>query len=323
MPKVSVIIPVYKVEAFLSACLDSVDRQTYRDFELILVDDGSPDSCGAMCDAYAETHPNTRVIHQENVGLSEARNRGAKVSSGEYIVFIDSDDYVSEDYIEHLLQMITEYDADVSVAKATLFEDGKPAKTVTESYRVEVLSAEDALKKICYNTMPICAWGKMYKREAVLKHPYPKGCLYEDTATTHRIVGDAKRVVYSNRHIYFWRQRSGSITHEVVTEKHLYGIDATKEQLEYMKKHYPGVVPAARARCVMKIVDLAYRLVMGQKNTELFACVRAEIKPFIKPLLSDPKAGLSIKIRALILNSGYIPYLLLSKVYFILKRERL
>lgn len=318
-PKVSVIVPVYKVESYLPECLASLDRQTFRDFELILVDDGSPDSCGAMCDDYAAGHPNTRVLHQANAGLSEARNQGAKIARGEYITFIDSDDYVSEDYLQYLLNLIEQYDADVSAAKVFSFEDGQIPSPEQSEPAEQRMSPSEALKQICYGAMGIFACGKMYRADLVKKHPYPMGQLYEDTATTYKIVGDANAVAYGNRYIYYWRQRRGSITHAAITEKHLFGITAAKEQLAYMEKNYPEAVPAARARCVMKIVDLSYRLVMGKKDPELFARVRLEVKPYIKPLLADPKAGISLKIRALALYLGYFPYFLISKGYAAVK----
>ena len=318
-PKISVIIPVYKVEAYLSECLESIEKQTCQDFELILVDDGSPDTCGAMCDSYARNHPNTKVIHQVNAGLSEARNKGAREACGEYIVFIDSDDYVSSDHLEYLLYLIEKYQADVSVAKVVTFTDGQiPSQTQTEQTDC-VMDPADALKQICYGAMGIFACGKMYRSDLVKKYPYPAGQLYEDTATTYKIIGDAERVAYGNYNIYFWRQRKGSITHAEITQKHFFGITAAKEQLTYMEEHYPEVVPAARARCVMKIVDLSYRLVLGKKDKRLFECIRSEVKPFIRPLLTDHEVGISLKLRALALFFGYIPYLLVSKGYAFVK----
>lgn len=318
-PKISVIIPVYKVETYLSECLESIERQTFQDFELILVDDGSPDGCGAMCDAYASNHPNTRVIHQANMGLSGARNHGAKAARGEYIVFVDSDDYVSSDHLEYLLYLIEKYQADVSVAKVVTFTDGQiPSKMQTEQADC-VMSPAEALKQICYGAMGIFACGKMYRSGLVRKFPYPEGQLYEDTATTYKIVGAAGRIAYGSRNIYYWRQHKDSITHSMITEKHLFGITAAKEQLAYMEKHYEEAVPAARARCVMKMVDLSYRLVMGAKDRVLFERVRAEIKPFLRPFLADPEASGALKLRALALYLGYIPYLLISKGYAAIK----
>ena len=319
MPKVSVIIPVYKVEDYLSICLDSITAQTFQDFELILVDDGSPDNCGAMCDGYAAEHPNTRVLHMDNAGLSEARNRGVRVALGEYIAFVDSDDYVAPDYLEYLVYLIDKYGAEVSCAERISFWDGEDVPSNKKEERDMLLPAGKALSAICYNKAPICAWGKLYKRYLVEQFPYPAGQLYEDTATTYKIVGAAGAMAYGTHPVYYWRQRKGSITHAVITRKHMYGVTAAKEQIEYIRKNYPEALPAANARCAMKILDLSYRLVMGKMDKTLFEDLRKELKPILPALLADKKAGVSLKIRAFALNMGYVPYLLLSKLYQVAK----
>lgn len=319
MPKVSIIIPVYRVENYLPECLDSIDKQTYRDFELILVDDGSPDTCGDMCEEYAKTHPNTKVIHQTNAGLSAARNSGVKIAEGEYVAFVDSDDYVSPDYIEYLVYLAEKHSVEVAIAERVLFWDGTAPVIPQKAETDRKLSPVEALTQICYNKISICAWGKLYKRHLVETYPYPAGQLYEDIDTTHKIVGATDAVAYGTRAIYFWRQREESITHAVITERHLYGITATKNQLEYILAHYPKAASAARARCAMKIIDLAHRLVLGKTDKELFRRVREEIKPIIHPLFKDKRAGLSLKIRSLSLALGYVPCLAVSKLYSLVK----
>jgi len=261
------------------------------------------------------------VLHQENTGLSEARNQGVKVSTGEYIVFIDSDDYVSPDYIECLLSLNEKFGTDVSCAERILFWDGQQP-TIPEKESIETkFSAGEALAKICYNRISICAWGKMYKRELIEKYPYPKGELYEDTATTYKLVGEAKEMSYSTKPVYFWRQRSGSITHAAINEKHYFGIIAAKEQIAYMEENYPEAVSAAKSRCMMKIVDLSYRLVLGKKDPVLFQRIRSDAKALIKDIRKDKKSGISLKFRGTALCLGYFPYLVLSKAYHFLKRN--
>ena len=320
MPKVTVIIPVYKVENYIDECLNAMSRQTYKDFELILVDDGSPDSCGDICEKYAEGHPNTKVIHQENAGLSEARNNGVKQSSGEYIIFIDSDDYVTDDYVEYLVGLIEKYDADVAIGENVKFTDGKAPKITPKTETDICCDSAEVLSKICYNEYPICAWGKIYKRNLVEKFPYPAGALYEDLATTYKIVGEAEKIAYGNRVIYFWRQRKGSITHETVTERHLYGITATKNMLEYIKENYPSAVPAAQVRCANKIIDTAYRIVMGNTDKTMFNRVRAEIKLFVKPILSNKKSSFTVKLRCITLSWGYFWFKAVCMLYSKLKK---
>lgn len=321
MPKVSVIIPVYKVEQYLPACLDSVSNQTFQDFELILVDDGSPDTCGAMCDAYAQEHPNTKVIHQQNMGLSEARNQGVKIATGEYVTFIDSDDYVSADYLAYLVYLTEKYDAEVSVSEKVSFWDDKQPQVRSREEKDCQLDTVPALIQICYNKVPICAWGKLYKRYLVEKYPYPKGELYEDTATTYKIVGAVKSIAYGTRQTYFWRQRGGSITHAKIDERHMFGITAGKEQISYMEKYYPEAVAAAKVRCVMKIIDISYRLVMSKTRDDLFRKTRRELKPLLSAVLRNKKAGLSLKVRAVALYMGRIPYFVISKLYTVVKPD--
>lgn len=316
-PKISVIVPVYKVEAYLPACLDSITAQTFQDFELILVDDGSPDTCGAMCDEYAAAHPNTRVLHQTNAGLSEARNNGVKIANGEFVTFIDSDDFVAPDYLEYLLYLQEKHNADVVAGEKMLFSDGQTPARANTAEKERYVPAGQALSEICYGKLPIYAWAKLYRRELTEKHPYPAGQLYEDTATTYKIVGDAGHMAYGSRVIYYWRQRSGSITHDAIDQRHFFGITAAKEQLAYMEQHYPEAVPAARARCAMKTIDLAYRLVMGKTDRPLFERIRAEIQPLLPQLKADPKAGRSLKIRSTALSWGYVPYRLLSVCYYL------
>ena len=320
MPKVSVIIPVYKVEKYLDECLKSMDKQTYKDFELILVDDGSPDSCGEVCEEYAKNHENTKVIHQENAGLSQARNNGVKVASGDYIIFVDSDDYVTDDYIDYLVNLAEKYDADVAIGESVQFTDNSNPIISEKTEFDNLCDSAQALSKICYNEYPICAWGKIYKRSLVEKYPYPAGALYEDLATTYKIVGDSEKIAYGNKVIYYWRQRSGSITHEVITERHLYGITATKNMLEYIKENYPSAIPAAQVRCANKIIDTAYRVVMGNKDREMFENIRVEIKPFVKPILSNKKASPTVKLRTITLSWGYSFFKAVSVLYSKIKR---
>lgn len=319
MYKVSVIVPVYNVEQYLDACLDSIDAQTYKDFELILVDDGSPDKCGEMCDAYAKEHPNTKVIHQENMGLSEARNQGVKIAEGEYVTFIDSDDYIAPDYVEYLLQLMEKYEADVAIANNVKFFDGQ-TPIITQRAEMDVSATPgQALSKMCYGEYSICAWGKMYKRFLVEKYPYPKGALYEDLATTYKIVGDSKKIAYGNKVVYYWRQRAGSITRENITERHFFGITATKQMLEYIEQNYPEAIPAAENRCATKIIDNAYRIVMSNKDKVMFRRTRAEIKPFVGSILKNKRSSFAVKLRTATLWLGYTPFLLISKVYSKLK----
>lgn len=321
MPKISVIIPVYNVESYLPACLDSVDGQSFRDFELILVDDGSTDRSGTLCDEYAAEHPNTRVIHQQNAGLSEARNQGVAASSGEYIAFIDSDDYVAPDCLEYLLSLIEKYGVEISVARVQKFWGETCECLPVKPPEEKLYDAAEALHLLCSGKLGIFACAKLYKRRLVEQFPYPSGRLYEDTATTHKLVGAAEAVAYGTKVVYFWRQRRGSITHDEISEKHFCGIEAAKEQLAYMQRNYPTAAPAAQGLLARKIIDLSYRLVMGKKDLSLFRRMRKELRPVLLPVLKNRKIAPAVKIRAFAVWLGWWPCRLLSLVYTRVKDE--
>lgn len=167
MPLISVIVPVYKVETYLPACVDSILSQTFSDFELILVDDGSPDACGAMCDGYAREDSRIRVIHQKNGGLSAARNAGLDIAKGEYVTFVDSDDVIMRDYLRELYLAIIKNDAEVACCKFQNFEDDKPdiesAKSISKVH-VKVMTGHEAVLSI-YNAtgeVSVNAYGKLF-----------------------------------------------------------------------------------------------------------------------------------------------------------------
>lgn len=198
-PKISVIVPVYKVEKYLERCVDSIINQTYKNLEIILIDDGSPDLCPVICDKYAEKDSRIIVIHKENGGLSDARNAGINVSCGEYIVFIDSDDFVKEKYIEKLYEAIQKDDSDLSMCGFTLVdEEGKIISTnLNNSPLVDgTMTGREVLEKYYgFNGWQyVVSWNKLYKREIFNKIRFPYGKTHEDEFVFHNIMFDCKKV---------------------------------------------------------------------------------------------------------------------------------
>ena len=300
---VSVIVPVYNVEAYLKQCLKSIDNQTYQNFELILVDDGSTDSCGAICDDYKRNHKNTQVIHQNNQGLSMARNNGVQVSRGEYITFIDSDDYISPDYLSYLVKLVEEENADIAVGRHIIVWDDIDASDSASNSKIryEVLNNEKALIRMMYEKDFLCtAWAKLYRRELVLKYPYPQGVLYEDLATTYKIVGDllCRKVVLGTNVIYFWRHRDSSISKQVITKRHIDALAFAEDQISYMEKYYPNAIPAAKYKYVAKIVSyIPCSLGNTYEEKESFELLQTKIKRYSSDVMKDKNARKDIKIR--------------------------
>ncbi len=220
-PLISVIVPVYKVEEYLDRCVESIVEQTYQNLEIILVDDGSPDNCPKMCDKWAEKDSRIKVIHKENGGRgpSEARNFGVELSNGEYIAFIDSDDYVLPEYIEYLFHNLIKYDADISCCNLKYVYSTKKERSFTddENYNnIQSISGLEACYKIYetdYSISLIVPHCKLYKREIVEKNPYPLGRLHEDDAITYKMLYESNTVALGSQKLYGYYQNIISITH--------------------------------------------------------------------------------------------------------------
>ncbi len=200
-PLISVIIPVYKVEEYLNKCVDSVINQTYKNLEIILVDDGSPDNCPKICDDYAKQDKRIKVIHKKNGGLSDARNAGIDMANGEYLSFIDSDDYVEKNYISFLYNLAKKYNSDLTMGKQYVRYSNKTINTGSGS--LYELNSYDALDKILYGEdLDVSAWAKLYKKELFKKVKFPVGRLFEDAATIYKLIDLSKKVVLKSEPIY-------------------------------------------------------------------------------------------------------------------------
>ena len=235
---ISVVVPVYKVEEYLRRCVDSVLAQTFRDFELILVDDGSPDRCGQICDEYAASDGRIKVIHQENGGLSAARNAGLNVAQGEHVAFVDSDDYCHPEMLNVLYEKIVQYNADVAVSGFKRVDlngdkiDNESYTPVTE----EVLDGNEALKRIVAEVLPGYIWNKLYKRDVFKSIRFPTGKLYEDDFIAPRIFYQSKRVVVVPRSLYFYTVNPRSITARPKTVRHLDVVESKYRRFLFLQE---------------------------------------------------------------------------------------
>lgn len=218
---ISVIIPVYNVEKYLNRCVESVIKQTYDNMEIVLVDDGSPDKCSVLCDAWAKKDERITVIHKENGGLSSARNAGLEIINGQYIMFVDSDDWLELDAIEYLYNLINKYDADFSMAEMQRVSNKTKSKKVSNE-RISLLSNIEFINKFYKigtqeNVQYACA--KLYKRDIFEKIRFPIGLTAEDIPTTFQVALKANRIACSNRVIYNYFINDQSITGTIFGEK--------------------------------------------------------------------------------------------------------
>lgn len=213
---VSVIVPVYKVEAYLDRCIQSILNQTYANLEIILVDDGSPDKCPVICDQYAKKDARIKVIHKSNGGLSSARNAGMDIASGDYIAFVDSDDWIEVNMISHLVGMCESFDADVSDIRCIQTDGTKRIKNDNEMS--EVYSGQDIIKRYLFrglneqNGAPYTVWRKLYKRNIIINERFEEGILNEDICFNYLILDKCHTYVESNQIMYNYFQNEASIT---------------------------------------------------------------------------------------------------------------
>ncbi len=210
-PKISVIVPVYKVEKYLYQCVESIICQTYKNLEIILVDDGSPDNCPEMCDEWASKDSRIKVIHKQNGGLSDARNAGIDVATGRYLFFIDSDDIIEKNCIKDLYDLLVRYDVDISIITKFVFEDGKPIDIDGITAEEPIYGTSYEMLKLMFKRFYCEAWGKLYKAELFDTLRYPKGMIYEDYYLTPRLISKAKNAVFCNSKQYYYRLRENSI----------------------------------------------------------------------------------------------------------------
>lgn len=236
-PEISVIVPVYKVEKYLNECIDSILAQTFADFELILVDDGSPDNCPAMCDAAAQRDERVRVIHQKNKGLSGARNAGLDAAWGNWIAFVDSDDVIDKTYLEKLYCAGKQSGAEI-VACNLLFmqEDGSPCRYQEQPLCTEILSQDEAIHRMRLTPL-IQATKRLHRRDILEGIHFPVGKHYEDAFTTPEIFERVSTVACVEEKLYYYRQQPTSILHGKVTLKNLEEVDANYGLLQCMLRH--------------------------------------------------------------------------------------
>lgn len=240
MELISVIVPVYRVEAYLDKCISSIAGQTYTNLEIILVDDGSPDRSGAICDKWATKDSRIRVIHQANAGGSAARNAALDMANGELIAFVDSDDYLAPDMFEHLHNLLAQ-GADIAECGHTdvfddnaLFDHGDGS---VRTYTVREAMAEH----ICDRIFRQLIWNKLYRREVVGDIRFPVGKKIDDEFFTYRVLGNAKMLIRSGKVCYAYRQQESSVMHSMGAQKRLEAVEAKAQRHIYIENNFPDL----------------------------------------------------------------------------------
>ena len=242
---ISIIVPIYKVEDYLAKCVDSILYQTYCDIEVILVDDGSPDRCPLMCDEYALRDSRVKVIHKENGGLSSARNAGLDIASGNYIGFVDSDDWIASDMYETMLDNMRKHSSDLVICGTYyVYEDCNIIHKETPAQ--EAWDSDEALELFLTGKLfTVMACDKLYKHNLFDHLRFPKGKLHEDEFIMHEIYGISRKISFLNAAKYYYRQRTNSIMGVRGAQSLLNTYEAYRSRFDYIKQRNPKLLPYA------------------------------------------------------------------------------
>lgn len=234
MPKISIIVPIYKAEKYLHRCVDSILNQTFTDFELILVDDGSPDKCGEICDEYAKRDKRIKVIHKENGGQAEARNMGIDIAKGEYLHFIDSDDWVHPQMLEILYAGIKKNDVLCSICSYELTKNNEVFLPIKQ-YKFSIIYGLDFYVQTKFNG--VVPWAKLYHKSLFCDTRYPVGKIHEDEFVTYKVIYEAGNIAFCENKLYYYFINPNGVSNGVYTLGWLDQLEAWEEQHVFLKKH--------------------------------------------------------------------------------------
>ena len=316
---VSVIVPIYKVEKYIYRCIDSIINQTYKKLEILLIDDGSPDNCGKICEEYSKKDNRIKVIHKENGGLSDARNTGINIAKGNYLTFIDSDDYVAEDYVEFLLNLLKENEADMSACKHTVVYNEKKYKNLgTKKYYIA--EPKQIFEMLLYSDdFDVSAWGKLYKKDLFCDIRFPKDRLFEDAATTYKLIDMCKKIAFKSESKYFYVIRDDSITTKEFNSKKFDLIISTEEMVTYIKEKYPDLSKGCERRLMYSYLSTLMNLAESDNQTENYKEYKKQLMEYIKKhkkeVLKDKKIPKRDRIALYSLTFGFESFRICWMIY--------
>ena len=315
---ISVVIPVYNVEQYLPKCIESIMNQTYKNLEIILVNDGSTDGSQKICEEYKSIDNRIKIINKENGGLSDARNVGIDNSSGNYITFIDSDDYIDDDYVYTLYKSLISYNADMSIASHKIIYPKRIIDKATDEKFCA--NSKKVLEKILYDEgIDLSAWGKLYKKSLFNNIKFPKGRLFEDSATTYRLIDESKKIAVNSKSVYNYVIRKNSISNEMFSEKKMDLITSTMEMTEFIKKKYPELEKGCERRLMYAYLSTLTQLA---KTKETNSSMQAKLMNYIKKnkgrVLKDKQIKKRDRIGIISTMLGFKFYKYMWKIYAIL-----
>lgn len=296
---ISVIVPIYNIGKFVEKCIETIANQTYKNLEIILVDDGSTDKSGKICDKWKEKDNRIKVIHKKNEGVSIARNTGIKEANGAYFFFVDGDDYIDLDIIENLYRSLKENNTQIAISGH--YHTTYSEKVKLYSNQNFVSEPEETMKRLLrFDDIYPVIWGKLYKREIFEQIEFPPGKINEDAAVVYLLLDRAEKVSHIDKAGYYYVQREKSIVHEEYDKAKITHIEFLEEQLHYVEKKYPNLIEYAENFFVIPLnchVILTYR----SKLKEEHKILKKKLRKFMPRILRNSKMTLLTKTRSILI----------------------
>lgn len=315
-PKVSIVVPIYDVEAYLQRCIDSILGQTIVDFELILVDDGSPDGCGAICDDYLSKDARISVIHQENGGLSSARNAGIDIARGNYLIFVDSDDWIEPEYLEVMLRDAESYQVSMVICDFISRANGDTGAAPPHDDVIEQIDRLTAIARMLAGEW-ISAWAKLYRRELFQNIRFPLGRINEDYAILIYLIERCDVVVYHHRPLYNYLKRANSISTEKLNTHSYDIIHNGMEIYQYTQQQYPQYVHLAAATLGASLIQLSVKVCAKPDTpyTHWFDTIYPLMWQHAFTMLRNPAMGFKLKLFFAVVLLGKRLYRVFAVLY--------
>ncbi|WP_337814346.1 glycosyltransferase [Intestinibacter sp.] len=268
---VSIIVPIYNVEQYLDRCIESLVTQSYINLEIILIDDGSKDTSGDICDLWAQRDKRIRLVHKENGGLSDARNKGLDIATGDIISFIDSDDYISKYFYEKLINIMEQTDSDIVECQFKKFNENERVNYLNKE-NIEFISfnTEEAIKNLILNCeLSTTVWNKIYKTSVIKKLKFRVGKTNEDDFYTYLAFDNAKKITKLQDELYYYLQRPESIMGKIYKLNRLDEIEAKYERLKYIEKNYKNLILIAKQDTIFGSLYAYQRLLKDGEESDI------------------------------------------------------
>lgn len=307
--RISIIVPVYNVEKYLPTCLDSLVEQTYRNLEIILVDDGSPDGCGKICDEYAEKDSRIKVIHKSNAGVAMARNSGLEHATGAYISFVDSDDWLDKNAYQILYQGLKQYRTQCSVGRCVhVVDNGNTLKyRKRKACSVWCCDSREAIKHVLNGSSAI--WNRLFQREIFDTVRFPKGRVNDDEVVALHAYERCSRVVFLDSYTYFYRLRKNSITTSAFSLRNLDTYYNAQDNLAFIEEKAPELIPFAQRKCIRMLLYCYIKMRLKRRKSpeekQKAVWMFYEIRKYKGMAFANPHCSLLTKLAMAILSVAY------------------